>query len=166
MMETSGVLYHVTINFTREVCMKFELIVSLIFMVAVFAACSGKVPSNLGVTGGKLNPCPASPNCVSSQASDEAHRIDPLSYSGSLAGAKDKLEKVITSMKRARIVTTRDNYIHAEYTSAMFRFVDDVEFYFDDAVKTIHVRSASRLGYSDMSVNRKRVESIRELFNK
>ena len=146
--------------------MKFELIVSLIAMVAIFAACSGKVPSNLGVTGGKLNPCPASPNCVSSQAEDAAHRIDPLSYTGSLAGAKDKLEKVITSMKRAKIVTSKDNYIHAEYTSALFRFVDDVEFYFNDAAKTIHVRSASRLGYGDMGVNRKRVESIRELFSK
>jgi uncharacterized protein (DUF1499 family) len=146
--------------------MKFELIVGLVFMVAMIAACSGKMPSNLGVTGGKLNPCPASPNCVSSQATDEAHRIDPLSYSGTLAGAKAKLEKVITSMKRSKIVTNKDTYIHAEFASAMFRFVDDVEFYFDNAAKKIQVRSAARMGYSDMGVNRKRIEKIRDLFNK
>jgi uncharacterized protein (DUF1499 family) len=69
-------------------------------------------------------------------------------------------------MKRAKIITEKDDYIHAEYTSALFRFVDDVELYFDKAKKIIHVRSASRVGYGDMGVNRKRVEELRALFSK
>jgi uncharacterized protein (DUF1499 family) len=68
-------------------------------------------------------------------------------------------------MKRANIVTEQEHYIHAEFTSAIFRFVDDAEFYIDDAQKVIHVRSAARLGYSDFGVNRKRMETIRQLFN-
>jgi uncharacterized protein (DUF1499 family) len=109
--------------------------------------------------------CPKSPNCVSSQATDEKHRIDPLSYTGSRTKARDNLFQVIRSMKRTKIVTEEENYIHVEFRSALWRFVDDVEFYFVDDGKIIHVRSAARLGYYDMGVNRRRVENIREKFN-
>ncbi len=71
---------------------------------------------------------------------------------------------VIKSMKRTKIVASTNIYIHAEFASAMFRFVDDVEFYFEDSRNIIHVRSASRVGYSDMGVNRKRIEQVRKLF--
>ncbi len=148
--------------------MKLELIAGLM-TVAVFAiACSGKRPSNLGAPEGKLNPCPSSPNCVSSQApsDDKEHFIEPLKYASGMEKAKDSLVKAINSMKRSKIIIQKDNYLYAEFTSALLRFVDDVEFYFDDAKKIIHVRSASRLGYGDMGVNRKRVEELRKLFNK
>jgi uncharacterized protein (DUF1499 family) len=75
------------------------------------------------------------------------------------------LKKIIQQMKRTRIVTEADNYLYVEFTSALWRFVDDVEFSFDDASKTIHVRSASRLGKSDLGVNRKRIEMIRTAWN-
>jgi len=148
--------------------MKVELIVGVIAIAVFTIACSGKRSSNLGALNGKLNPCPASPNCVSSQApvDDKEHFIEPLSYSSTLKQAKERLVKAITSMKRAKIIMDNENYIHAEYTSALFRFVDDVEFNFDDAKKIIHVRSASRMGYGDMGVNRKRIEELRALFNK
>jgi len=67
-------------------------------------------------------------------------------------------------MSRVRIVTAGETYLHAEFTSAVFRFVDDVEFLLDDAEKVVHVRSASRVGHSDLGVNRKRVEALREAF--
>ena len=67
-------------------------------------------------------------------------------------------------MGRTTVVTVQENYIHAEFTSRLFRFVDDVEFCFDDDHKTIHLRSASRTGYSDLGVNRKRIERIRQRF--
>ena len=148
--------------------MKLELLISVVALAAVFFSCSGTRPSNLGVKDGALNLCPGSPNCVSSQAaaSDKVHYIEPFKYAGSSSGAKERLVEVIESMKRAKIIINKDNYIDAEYASALFRFVDDVEFYFDDAKRIIHVRSASRVGYGDMGVNRKRVERIRELFNK
>ncbi len=72
------------------------------------------------------------------------------------------LKDIILHMTRTRIESESRNYIHAEFTSAVWRFVDDAEFYFDDAAKVIHLRSASRLGKSDFGVNRKRIEEIRK----
>jgi uncharacterized protein (DUF1499 family) len=68
-------------------------------------------------------------------------------------------------MKRTSIITKKDNYIHATFKSRIFRFVDDVEFYFDDKEKIVHFKSASRVGHSDLGVNRKRMEEIRKRFN-
>ena len=132
-----------------------------IALSVIIAGCSGVRPANLGVKDGKLAPCPASPNCVSSQSADKEHTVAPLYYATSVPQAMADLKKVILGMKRARIVDEHDFYIHAEFTSALWRFVDDVEFYFDDTAKRIHVRSASRLGKSDFWVNRKRMEELR-----
>jgi len=123
--------------------------------------CSGAPPENLGVRDGWLAPCPETPNCVSSQSTDREHAIEPLSYSTSKEEALADLKKIIGQMKRARITEERDGYIHAEYTSAIWRFVDDVEFFVDESAHVIQVRSASRLGKSDLGVNRKRIESLR-----
>ena len=116
--------------------------------------------------GGKLKACPRSPNCVSSQATDPEHAIAPIVYTGSRAEAYVRLKKVLTEMKRTTIVTEQEDYLHAEARSFIFRFVDDVEFFFPAAEKLIHVRSASRVGNSDLGVNRKRVEDIRKRFAK
>jgi len=123
--------------------------------------CTGVRPANLGIRDGRLSPCPSSPNCVSSQSADSAHAVMPLPYSTSAPEAMAGLRKIILQMKRTKIVTETDGYIHAEFASALWRFVDDVEFSFDDHAKLIQVRSASRLGYSDFGVNRKRVAAIR-----
>ena len=127
--------------------------------------CTGVRPANLGLKDGRFAPCPSSPNCVSSQSPDKEHAVDPVTYTTSTPEAMADLRKVLLQMKRARIADESDSYLHAEFTSALWRFVDDVEFYFDDATKTIQVRSASRLGHSDFGVNRKRVEEIRTLWN-
>lgn len=133
--------------------------------VCIFmAGCSGVRPTDLGVKDGRLALCPASPNCVSSQSTDKEHAVAPFYYTTSVPQAMAGLKKVILGMKRARIVDEHDSYIHAEFTSALWRFVDDVEFYFDEGAKVIHIRSASRLGKSDFGVNRKRVEEIRALW--
>ena len=137
---------------------------TLLVLAVMCAACSGSRPSNLGVTDGTLAPCPDSPNCVSSQSTDKKHYIDPIPYEIPLVEAHGALIAVIEAMKRSRIVTHEATYIHVEFTSAFFRFVDDVEFFFDDSAKTIQVRSASRMGYSDFGVNRTRVETIRRAF--
>jgi uncharacterized protein (DUF1499 family) len=118
----------------------------------------------LGVKEGKLAACPKSPNCVSTQSSDEEHRIDAISYTSSLDEARDRVEKIVRGMPRSRVVVLERDYMHVECTSRIFRFVDDVEFWFDDSNKVIHFRSASRVGYSDLGVNRKRMEEIRARF--
>ena len=83
---------------------------------------------------------------------------------GSAKDAQKRLLAVLVSLKRTRVVTLEEDHIYAESVSAVMRFVDDLEFFFDDRQKVIHVKSASRVGYSDLGVNRRRVEKIRKLF--
>ena len=117
-----------------------------------------------GLINGKFYPCPETPNCVSTQSIDEQHKIKPITYDSSLEKAKEKIVKIINSIKRTEIITHTNDYIHSEFKSKLFKFVDDVEFYFDDNEKIIHFKSASRVGRSDLGVNRKRMENIRKKF--
>jgi uncharacterized protein (DUF1499 family) len=128
---------------------------------------SGKKPDNLGVRDRQLAPCPNTPNCVSSQSpsTDNEHSIEPLSYNSTPAEAMSQLKTTLQSMERVNIISETEDYLYTEFTTALMGFVDDVEFLIDDSAKVIHVRSASRLGKSDLGVNRQRVESIRAKFN-
>jgi uncharacterized protein (DUF1499 family) len=110
-----------------------------------------------------LAPCPSSPNCVSTQATDQSHRIAPYRYQQSLAGAKETLKTIVNLLPRTRLIEETEGYLHYEFTSFLLRFVDDVEFVFDEEPKLIQFRSASRTGYSDLGVNRRRMEDIRTL---
>lgn len=138
----------------------------MLAVLIIFTGCSMTKP-DLGVENGKLMPCPKTPNCVSSQAADKEHYIEPVYFSGNQVQAKDRLLQVLKSEKRTKILTEQEKYIRVEFTSALFRFVDDVEFYIlekQSEETVIHVRSASRVGSSDLGVNRKRVERIRSKF--
>ncbi len=111
----------------------------------------------------RFAPCPDSPNCVSSYADDEAHRVDPLPLR---AGDDDPLaaiRRVLASMPRTKVVTEDGDYVHVTCTSLVFRFVDDLELRLDRQNGVIHVRSASRVGNGDLGVNRRRVEKLRAL---
>ena len=136
----------------------------MLVMVTMIAGCAGNV-TTLGVDNGRLIPCPDSPNCVNSQAAaGDKHFIPAIEYKCTRAQARQRLLEIIRDTGRTRVITSADDYIRAEYTSRIFRFVDDVEFYFPPE-PVIHVRSASRLGYSDLGANRKRIERIRERFS-
>jgi uncharacterized protein (DUF1499 family) len=111
----------------------------------------------------RLDPCPSSPNCVSTQAQDLGHAIAPFRYRKPRAEAKEALKKLVRSLSRTKLVEEDESYLHYEFTSLLFRFVDDVEFLFDDDTKTIHFRSSSRTGYGDLGVNRTRMEQLRSL---
>ncbi|MBD2516077.1 DUF1499 domain-containing protein [Nostoc sp. FACHB-973] len=126
---------------------------------------AGKRPNNLGVSNGKLAPCPNSPNCVSSQSTDAVHKIAPLTFTSSAEAAIANLKTIIESLPRTKIITESQDYLYVEFKSALLGFVDDVEFYLDRNTNTIQVRSASRLGQSDLGVNRQRIETIRAKFN-
>jgi uncharacterized protein (DUF1499 family) len=102
---------------------------------------------------------------VSSLAANQKKFIEPISYEGEKTVAQKELLAVLKSFKSARMVRVEEDYIHAEFVSSFFKFVDDVEFYFDPAQKLIQVRSASRTGYSDLGVNRRRIEAIRKQFD-
>jgi uncharacterized protein (DUF1499 family) len=113
----------------------------------------------------RLAPCPRRPNCVSTQAPEgSSKRMDPIPYMGSLSQARERLLKILRAYPRTRIVKEEPDYLKAECTSRLFRFVDDVELLLDDQAKRIHFRSASRLGYRDYGVNRARMERIRAAF--
>jgi len=103
----------------------------LIFM----SSCSGTMPDNLGLVKGKLIDCPDSPNCVSTQTMKEDAKMDPLTYNGSLDAAVKKLVAVVNVQPRTKIIKQTDSYMHVEFKTKVMRFVDDVEFYFDDSVK-------------------------------
>jgi uncharacterized protein (DUF1499 family) len=122
---------------------------------------AGTRPDGLGLSGGKLAPCRPTPNCVSSQAPDGEHFIEPLRFAGTSAGAMAALQKTLESMERARIIRADPGYLYAEFTSRWLGFVDDVEFALDEGARVIHVRSASRLGRRDFGVNRGRIEAVR-----
>ena len=109
--------------------------------------------------------CPASPNCVSSLASNDSSKIEAIKFQGTGKQSLDSLETIIKKMKRASIITRTDTKIHAVFTSFLFRFKDDVFIELDEAEKIINIKSASRVGYSDFGVNKKRVERIKELYS-
>lgn len=148
-----------------------RIFIGLAFVVMVVIASLGimarisRKPTNLGVVDGHLSACPDTPNCVSTQADDTEHRMEPIRFSGSADEARGRLERVLEGTRRANIVTLEDNYPHVEFRSALFRFVDNVEFLIDEDEQVIHFRSASRVGYSDFGKNRRRMENIRKEFN-
>jgi uncharacterized protein (DUF1499 family) len=107
-----------------------------------------------------LAPCPNKPNCVSSLALDDDHRVEPFALSGEKGWAA--LRDAVAAMPRTKIVEERPGYLHAECKSRIFRFTDDLELARSEAGNRVDVRSASRVGYGDWGVNRARVESLRE----
>ena len=113
----------------------------------------------------RLAPCPSSPNCVSSQATDDAHRVEPVPFAGDAARAVARMRGIVEREARARVVRGDETSFRAEFRSALFRFVDDVDVVADPARSLLEIRSASRVGYSDLGVNRRRVERLRTAFS-
>ena len=112
-----------------------------------------------------LSPCPDTPNCVSSLQPDSRHYVEPLTFTGTAEDAREKLVRIIGALPRAEVIDETETYIHATFDSLLFRFTDDVEFLIDERANTVHMKSASRVGYSDLGVNRRRCEQIRKMFN-
>jgi len=128
-------------------------------------------PEGLGVTNGQLKPCPGSPNCVSTLSTrDDAYEnrsplpMPPLTTQSG-PEAIERLAAIVKDMPRTTIIEQTDNYLYVEFRTFAMRFVDDVEFFADEANGVIHYRSASRLGRKDFGVNGKRMESIIKEYN-
>ena len=140
--------------------MKAHYLLRIITVLISFVLpdCSGLPPNYIR----KFAPCPDRPNCVSTRSLSPKHSIEPFKYKGQMEAAQKKLLSVIAGIPRTRIITKEKHFIHVEFISKIFRFVDDVEFYFDKK-GIISFRSASRWGYSDLGVNRERMETIRNL---
>ena len=124
-------------------------------------------PMVSGKTGARMQlpPCPASPNCVTSQGADDAHWIEPFGYTGSPADGRRALLGALESMPRTRVVFKTPNYVRAEFRSAVLKFVDIGEFVIREHASIIDLRSASQTGYYDFGANRRRIETLRRRFN-
>lgn len=109
-----------------------------------------------------LPPCPASPNCVSSQAVD-GHRIEPLKFSGDAGGAFKRLRQILSQRSDTRLISADGTTMRVEFRTTL-GFVDDGLFVLDTANGLIQIRSAARLGYWDLGKNRRRMEEIRNSF--
>lgn len=131
--------------------------------LALLLSCAGEPPASLGLHGSTLSPCPASPNCVSSDASDPSHHVQPFELAIPAPEAWQIARSAVASLPRTVVVTQTSEYLHAECSSALFGFVDDLELQLRGPERRIAVRSASRLGYGDLGVNRARVEELRTL---
>ena len=121
----------------------------------------GSKAKGTGLHDDRLGGCPKSPNCVSSQAEDFEHRIDPFELVGAPAEAWKALHDVVAELPRTTVIRDDPTYLHAECRSLIFRFVDDLEFQLLESEGRIAVRSASRVGHSDLGVNRRRAEEVR-----
>jgi len=148
----------------------FYILIIIIILSVVFIAfsCISTKSSDLGIKDGRFKKCPSSPNCISTQSpkDDKEHYMDPIKYTGTKKEVMEKIIRVVKSMARTTIIKEEDNYLHVEYRTEKMKFVDDVEFYIDEENKLIHFRSASRIGYSDLGLNRKRMTEFKERYYK
>ncbi len=158
--------------FLKRLMKIFLIIAAIIVLLPIIGLAvlswTAKAPQNLGLSETGLAACPKSPNCVCSQTDKEAdakHFIDAFPVKEDAAATLAALLNAIKQLPRTKIVTQDNNYIHAECTSAIFRYVDDLEFWIDEQNNVVHVRSASRAGESDLGVNRKRVEQLRQIYS-
>lgn len=138
--------------------MSIPLIVFGLSLVAIVSTAAGAEGSESPKS--VIHPCPNKPNCVSSRAPEGPRRMDPIRYKGSVEESRQRVLEIVRSFPRVAVVASSGNYLKVEVRSAIFSFIDDVEFEFDDAAKLVHFRSASRLGYYDFGVNRRRMEAI------
>jgi uncharacterized protein (DUF1499 family) len=149
------------------------IIIALVVIAGLLAGqlglLKGTPPTDLGVNDGRLKPPSKTPNSVSSQASlypDHPQRsyadIAPLPVTGEPGATLDRVASIVEAMDGAKIAKKEPGYLYAQFTTRLMKYVDDAEFWFDPAAGVIQVRSASRLGSSDLGVNRKRIEFIRQ----
>jgi len=139
--------------------------IGAVLLMPLFS-CAGKRPTHLGVESSRLAPCPSSPNCVSSDAADSAHSIAAFTLTIPSGDAWPAVRQSVASLARTKIIAETSDYLHAECTSAVFGFIDDLELHLRSAEGVVAVRSAARLGYSDLGVNRRRIEDLRALLIK
>lgn len=127
---------------------------------------SGKRPGDLGVRDGRFTAAPSwKPNWVSSQIdASDPHYVAPIKAAGDAGAVMQRVAKVVAAQPRAKIVDQNGSYLHAEFSTPLMGYTDDVEFHADG--KVLHVRSSSRLGIRDFNVNRKRVEALRAQLEK
>ena len=157
MLYKAPVTEHLLLNRAHRIA------ITAFLAMGIFTTVSGTENS---MTEQMISTCPDKDNCVSSLDTGTRHYVEPLNYQGSIQNARARLLQVINEFSRTQVIENSGTYIRATFTTFLFRFTDDVEFQIDDNEKLIHMRSASRVGYSDLGTNRRRCEDIRKRFNR
>ncbi len=134
----------------------------MVSRLLIVAALSFMVPINTLMSQRTLPPCPDTPNCVSTDAQRSSQRMDAIAFTDSPAAALARAGAALLEEKRTTIVEEGADYLKAEARSLIFRFVDDIEIIVDAERRVFRFRSASRVGKSDLGVNRRRMERISE----
>ena len=137
--------------------------IGLVLFLAIWSIVSRRKPP-VGLVNGRLRHCSTRPNCVCSEYKDLQSYVKPLAFRGPADSSWERARRIIREMG-GKIVREDDCYLWATFSTRLFRFVDDLELRMDEKNEIIHVRSGSRVGYSDMGVNRKRIEDFRVRFN-
>lgn len=136
-----------------------QLLALLIVFGAMTAACGSDHSTGQAQQGDRLAACPASPNCVSSLATDNRHHIDPLAGGDDPVAVFAHLEQLLDARVDTRITEKQPGYLRVVFHTTFFK--DDGEFLLDEKRGVIDIRSASRVGYWDFGKNRRRLEEIR-----
>ncbi len=138
--------------------------VVVLVMLAMMIFKNFQTPKNIGVNKGKLAEVPDSPNAVSTQTTVIEKQVLPLAFSGTLEVSKEKIKAAIEAYGGGKIVKDEATYLYVVFTTGKMQYKDDAEFYFDEETQAIHFRSASRVGYSDMGLNKERYETLSKLY--
>ena len=133
-----------------------------LMLTMILWGCSGNPPERHNSESSGFLDCPDTPNCVSSLAKNPKYRVEPFKLKKDPKTSWDIVKKTVASLSRTKIVSADNSDIHAECKSMIFRFVDDITLHLTASNGIIHIRSASRIGYSDLGVNRRRVENLRK----
>jgi len=139
-----------------------SLIIALLFVVL---SISSRKQPELGLLDGQLRACPATPNCVCSEWQGDGAFVEPLPYTTTAEEAWGRIKQAIVATGGV-ISTEQGDYLHARFVTPLMRYVDDVELRLDANKQLVHIRSASRVGRSDLGANRQRVTRIRTAFDK
>jgi uncharacterized protein (DUF1499 family) len=146
----------------KEMKKMIKVSIGSLMLFTILWGCSGNPADRHNSESSGFLDCPDTPNCVSSLAKNPKYRIEPFRLKKDPESSWDIVKKTVGSLPRTKIVSADNTDIHAECRSMIFRFVDDLTLHLTPSNGIIHIRSASRTGYSDLGVNRRRVENLRK----
>jgi uncharacterized protein (DUF1499 family) len=139
-----------------------KLSIGPLLLISILWGCSGNPKERQNSESSGFLDCPDTPNCVSSLAKNPKYRVEPFKLKKDPKTSWDLVQKTVGQLPRTEVVSADNSDIHAECRSLIFRFVDDLTLHLISSKGIIHIRSASRTGYSDLGVNRRRLENLRK----
>lgn len=142
----------------------FKILLILIILIIIYVIYSNNtVNNNIGLENNKFKKLKDSPNGVSTQSNFKDKYVEPIKYNKDLNIVKKYIKENIKKIGNVKLIEEKDKYMHFIFISNFFHFKDDFEIYFDRNKNLIHIKSQSRVGYSDLGVNKERYEKFKKL---